>query len=672
MPSDQPLTVSRDTPLHVAIHMGCEDIAQEILYNCMVHNRALLKKTNALGDTVLHEAAAVGMKELAKKILDDRELGLLTMKNNLGETPLFRAAYCGQKEMFTFLADQVETSEVPYHLSRKDSLNVLHVTIRAEFFDLAFLIAERYPCLRRKKDNTGMIGLQILSTNPAAFKSGSKHGLLSRLIYNCIPSENYDDDAGGRHERGLISRAARRKIQKSTERLVPPSQNSHARGWPMISKIYNEKKKHESAFRLAQLLIEDDVSWEIRMSKQDSTGKISVAPDRADIPITISDDDNDDRERIKGGASQMQQLKFYEVNEDDEDDEEDSCCKTKKEGGSSTSTSGKTEGKETSPPHNPPTALLIATSRGIVEIVKEILRVYPQAVEHVSDKGQNILHVAIKYRQLEIFRLVGEMEFQMSRLVWRIDDYNYTILHHVGVMKYYTGSNKPGPALQLQEEWRWFKRVKLMIPPHYELHRSPYKDKTETAGELFHRTHKKLHKEAQDWMKRTSESCSAIAVLIATVAFAAAYTVPGGSNQKTGFPILLDEPFFLFFTIMDVLSLASSLTSVVMFLSILTSPFELRDFYHPLPQKLIMAFTFLFFSVFNTMMAFAVTIVLIIRLRNQWTTSIVYSVAFLPVCVFALLQLPLYRALVETTKWTVIAVIRALSPSYAGRSWLNI
>lgn len=213
-------------------------------------------------------------------------------------------------------------------------------------------------------------------------------------------------------------------------------------------------------------------------------------------------------------------------------------------------------------------------------------------------------------------------------------------------------------------------RVRKIIPPHYTMHRSRFGDRSETAEEFFRRTHGKLLKEAQEWLKRTSESCSAVAVLIATVAFAAAYTVPGGSDQDTGVPILLHDPFFLVFTVMDVLSLASSLTSVVMFLSILTSPFELQDFRRSLPRKLILAFTFLFFSVAVTMLAFAATIVLIIHLKKRWTTSVIYTVAFLPVTVFALLQFPLYLAFMDTVKSTLKVIKRAL-PWYTIPRWFK-
>lgn len=246
--------------------------------------------------------------------------------------------------------------------------------------------------------------------------------------------------------------------------------------------------------------------------------------------------------------------------------------------------------------------------------------------------------------------MVKKMEIPMTRLVRRIDKNGYTLLHHVAVMQYYSGGTLPGPALQLQEELHWFDRVRKIIPPHYEMHHSI---KDETAQEFFKRRHTKLLEEAQEWLKRTSESCSTVAVLIATVAFAAAYTVPGGSNQDTGLPVLLHDPIFLVFTVMDVLSLASSLTSVVMFLSILTSPFQLQDFHHSLPQKLILGFSFLFFSVAVMMLTFTATILLIVHLKKRWTTLLIYTVAFLPVSIFALLQVPLYLTFMNTLKSSI-------------------
>ncbi|KHN28645.1 Ankyrin repeat-containing protein [Glycine soja] len=70
--------------------------------------------------------------------------------------------------------------------------------------------------------------------------------------------------------------------------------------------------------------------------------------------------------------------------------------------------------------------------------------------------------------------------------------------------------------------------------------------------------HEPLFKDARQWIKETSQSCSAVAVLVATVVFAAAYTIPGGANDN-GFPIFLDNPIFIVFTVMYVVALCNIL-----------------------------------------------------------------------------------------------------------------
>ncbi|KAL3575995.1 hypothetical protein D5086_021278 [Populus alba] len=60
-----------------------------------------------------------------------------------------------------------------------------------------------------------------------------------------------------------------------------------------------------------------------------------------------------------------------------------------------------------------------------------------------------------------------------------------------------------------------------------------------TAEGYFITANSELRNLAKEWLKTTAEGCSVVAVLIATVAFAAAYTVPGGPNQSTGVPVLL-------------------------------------------------------------------------------------------------------------------------------------
>ena len=116
---------------------------------------------------------------------------------------------------------------------------------------------------------------------------------------------------------------------------------------------------------------------------------------------------------------------------------------------------------------------------------------------------------------------------------------------------------------------------------------NPLNNDNKTAEELFATANKQLHQDVKEWLMRTTENCTILSVFIATVAFAAVYTVPGGPNQDTGLPILHSEPFFLVFTLADVISLTLALTSVGTFLSILTSSFPLQDFKIYLFKKLI-------------------------------------------------------------------------------------
>ncbi|KAJ1427866.1 PGG domain [Sesbania bispinosa] len=283
------------------------------------------------------------------------------------------------------------------------------------------------------------------------------------------------------------------------------------------------------------------------------------------------------------------------------------------------------------------TPLLLAASTGIVEIVEKILYVNPEAINHVSKDEQNILHMAIKHRQKEIFRIIKRKK-AIKSLVSRITKEGRTILHQVARMDYYKGGHLAGVAFQLQDELRWYDRVRKIVPHHFFMHCD---QDGQTGEDVLDIEHGEMLKNAQKWLKETAQSCSTVAVLVATVVFAAAYTIPGGSEGGT--PVFLRSPIFLFFTIMDVVGLATSLASVVMFLSILTSPCELWDFHKSLPRKLNWGFALLFFSLMTTMLAFSATILLTIRLEwKNWTSTLIYGAAFFPVTVFAIIQFPVY------------------------------
>ena len=173
----------------------------------------------------------------------------------------------------------------------------------------------------------------------------------------------------------------------------------------MIDRMWTEKKMHASAVKLAKMLVRTDASW--------------FEPHEPEEDDAICLDRKGEEERVMKSA---------------------------------------TSGMEESP--EPDTPLLIAASTGIVEIVNEILTVYPQAVEHISKTGQNILHVAIMHRKYKVFDFVRKKE-EAKRLVRGIDNNGCTILHHAADAKYYQGGTKPTPPLQLQQELTWFEVICL-------------------------------------------------------------------------------------------------------------------------------------------------------------------------------------------------------------------
>lgn len=105
--------------------------------------------------------------------------------------------------------------------------------------------------------------------------------------------------------------------------------------------------------------------------------------------------------------------------------------------------------------------------------------------------------------------------------------------------------------------------------------------RTNKAGkkpeEVFIESHDKLVEKGSGWLTNTSQSCSVVAALVATVAFASASTVPGGVDPDSGFPTLSKKPVFQLFAISSLVALCFSVTSLVMFLAILTSRYEVTN-----------------------------------------------------------------------------------------------
>ncbi|XP_062089049.1 uncharacterized protein LOC133795611 [Humulus lupulus] len=282
-------------------------------------------------------------------------------------------------------------------------------------------------------------------------------------------------------------------------------------------------------------------------------------------------------------------------------------------------------------------ALYEAAGRGNVEFFVSVLQMVPELIWHQNEKGSTIFMHAIEFRQPKIFSLLHGFGSKQA-MATETDNSGNNMLHMAGLLAPPSQLNKiQGAALQMQRELQWFKEVeRVMTADRLE----SKNDKSKTPRELFTESHSELMKRAEEWMKDTASSSTVVGALVFTVMFAVAFTVPGGNNQDSGYPIFLGRKLFDIFIVSDAISLFSSVASVLMFLAILTSRYAEEDFLKSLPTKMMIGLTTLFVSLASMTLAFSVALLIMVG-KQIWLRNSAIVLAFLPVILFIWLQFSL-------------------------------
>ncbi|KAJ9555376.1 hypothetical protein OSB04_009990 [Centaurea solstitialis] len=283
-----------------------------------------------------------------------------------------------------------------------------------------------------------------------------------------------------------------------------------------------------------------------------------------------------------------------------------------------------------------------------LEVIEEIIRASPSIIDSILDVN-NAFDEAIKRRQYRTYNLLYQITSYRMLIASRLDDdTNENMLQIVAKTlpsRKFT-NHMGGAALQMQHELQWFKEIESnLVEPSYkeELNRQG-----KTPRMVFSEVHESLLTEGRDWMKAAADSSSTVAALIVTVAFAAAFTVPGG-NKSEGKPVYLDNGSFMLFIISDAVALFSSVTSVLMFLGILTSRYAEEDFLYTLPTKMTIGLISLFLSLAAMIVAFSATLSVVLQDKVRWIAAPLLAIACIPVGVFGVLQFPLLVRLINST-----------------------
>ncbi|EEF37338.1 ankyrin repeat-containing protein At5g02620 [Ricinus communis] len=262
---------------------------------------------------------------------------------------------------------------------------------------------------------------------------------------------------------------------------------------------------------------------------------------------------------------------------------------------------------------NSKTALHSAARNGHLEILRALLIKEPGIATRIDRKGQTALHMAVKGQNVE---LVDELIMSETCLINMVDSKGNTPLHiaarkgrtqivkklleHKGLDK--IAINRSGETAFDTAEKTGQSEVASVLEEHgVQSARSMKPGTTTTARELKqtvsdikHEVHdqiqttrqtrkrvqgiaKRLNKMHTEGLNNAINSTTVVAVLIATVAFAAIYQVPGqfadnpehlALGQSAGEANAASKPEFMIFIIFDSIALFISLAVVVVQTSI--------------------------------------------------------------------------------------------------------
>ncbi|XP_061342678.1 uncharacterized protein LOC133288872 [Gastrolobium bilobum] len=620
------ITRSGDTALHVAVSDGQENVVEELvkLICCeQDEHRKALRIGNKRGNTALHYAASLGSVKMCHCIAS-KAPSLLSIRNVDGETPLFLAALHGRKEAFLSLHYHCHANPKTPNYSicrRNDGDTILHCAIAGDYFDLAFQIIHLYEDLANWVNERGSSPLHILASKPSAFRSGSRLRRFEAIVYyvtdpltrflkNKLPRKDQTGTQGDvEASKEMATNGAETKCSGSETR------DSSSPLFPANYKCCVDLFKF--AYKLTLVILGKG-----RMYEYDDNGR-------------------DPHENLRGKAREIAPSSFEGW---------DDTLATITEKQQSSTTKGEARQQNNDEKHIKgemlETPILIAAKNGVTELVEKILELFPVAIHDMDAKKKNIVLLAVENRQSHLYEFLLKWKNRKESIFKKVDNEGNSALHLAAKYGDLKPWRIPGAALQMHGEIKWYLYVKESMPPRFF---GRYNKDNKTPREIFTETHRELVKSGGDWLIKTSESCSVVAALVATVAFTTSTTVPGGFHDTTGLPILEDKPAFDIFAISSLIALCCSVTSVVLFLSILTSRYQENDFGKSLPRKIIFGLTSLFMSITSMLVSFCGAFFFVLKDKFRSAAYPVYAVTCLPVTLFALAQFPLYLDLIWAT-----------------------
>ncbi|KAD4982059.1 hypothetical protein E3N88_18730 [Mikania micrantha] len=215
-------------------------------------------------------------------------------------------------------------------------------------------------------------------------------------------------------------------------------------------------------------------------------------------------------------------------------------------------------------------AIHFAASLGHCKTMEVLMELCPGCSDFIDSDGRNILHVAVQSKKNETIEFLLRDE-SLTNLINQRDKHEKTpidLLDACDFEKMKTLKDSSGMISSYDQRRRLIKAINTSthdktstLPPKL-VNKSELKGTESEAIEKQANTHFVI-----------VDSLSVVAALIATASFAAAFTVPGGldssNGSKQGTPLLLREPAFKAFIILNAIAFSLSCCSLLRYIELL-------------------------------------------------------------------------------------------------------
>ncbi|XP_019424933.1 PREDICTED: uncharacterized protein LOC109333813 [Lupinus angustifolius] len=642
------ITKAEDTVLHMAVYVGQTCLVKTLLDNITEDmSLTILNVQNLKGNTLLHIAAELGNVDICKDIVK-RDPGLICIRNNEGETPLFLAATHGKRDAFFCLHGHLQSQD-DYSLCRKSNGDtILHSTISSEYFGLALQILGLYPHLAGSVNEDGLTPLHILARKPNCFLSCTRMELYERIVYSCLfvdeVQEEANDQCNNRADTDRYPKNYRTcmnffSLFKTALKVLTTGKDFNAATDDVENDVSQKSYLRREQAKKEKRPYRFPPNWVVVIHFLSLTVKILLIICGVGVSWLAKIQRKKERhmraKQVMNELIERASLYMY----DDVLGRNPHAYALQHGRGNESINSSSYMKKGNFKERNIESPILVAARMGVAEMVESILDKFPVAIQDADTNNKNVVLLAIENRQPHVYRLLSKMDLIKESAFRQVDNQGNSAVHLAATYRNHKPWRVPGAAMQMQWEYKWYKLVKNSMPPNFY---ERYNNKGQTAKQIFINTHGLLVKEGSKWLCNTAESCSVVAALVAAVAFSTSTTIPGGPNQESGIPIFQGRTAFKLFALASLVALCSSVTSLVLFLSILSSRFQEKDFVVDLPRKLLVGLTTLLTSIASVLISFCAGHYFVIEDQMKVAVYPIYAATCLPISFFAFVQLPLY------------------------------